>query len=149
MANWRKTCLNTALLRLFGTMIISGCAGGGQTLPETGGQTLSQEVTTEYLLTTAGFKRLEVNDETPKRQALLNNLPPGKISTYIRNSEVYHAYPDEGSNTLYIGNEAAYQKYLSLARGRKMCERVTGANQEKFWMCMQEDQQAGRGQPKK
>jgi len=149
MASCKKARFNAAFLLIFCAILFDGCAGGGQTLTETGGQTLSQKVTTEYLLTTVGFKRLQVNDGTPQWQAILNNLPQGKISTYIRNGEVYHVYPDEGSNALYIGNEDAYQKYLSLAQGRKMCERVTGANQEKFWICMDEYQQADRVQPKK
>ncbi len=150
MTDWRKTWLNAAILLLSGAMLLSGCAGGGTTMAETGGQTLSQQVTTEYLLTTAGFKKLRVNEsETPKWQALLNNLPPGKISTYIRNGEVYYVYPDEGSNTLYLGNEAAYQKYASLAQGRKLCQQVTGPDQEKFWICMDEYQQAEKLQPRK
>ena len=130
---------------ILAAILVNGCAGGGQTLVETGGQTLPQEVTTEYLLTTAGFKRLAVNDETPKRQALLNNIPPGKMVTYTRNGEVYHAYADEGSKALYIGDDAAYQRYQALGRDRKLCERIPGTNQVEFWGCMQEYQGRGTG----
>jgi len=96
-------------------------------------------VTTEYLLTTAGFNRWEVNEETPKRQALLNSIPPGKLTTFERGSEVYHAYADVGSNVLYIGDDAAYQRYLALGRNRKLCQRVPGTSQAEFWECMQEN----------
>ena len=134
-----------AISFILAAILINGCAGGGETLVETGGQTLPHEVTTEYLLTTAGFKRLAVNEETPNRQALLNNIPPGKLVTYTRNGEVYHAYADEGSRALYIGDEAAYQRYEALASGRKLCVRVPGTNQVEFWRCMQEYQERGTG----
>jgi len=145
MANWNRTNIMGAISLILAVSLMNGCAGGGQTLAETGGQTLPHEVTTEYLLTTAGFKRLTVNDNTPKLQALLNNIPPGKISTYTRNGDVYHAYADEGSRALYLGDEAAYQRYESLARGRNLCVRVPGKNQVEFWGCMQEYQEHGAG----
>jgi hypothetical protein len=134
-----------AISLILAAILLNGCAGGGQTLVETGGQTLPQEVTTEYFLTTAGFKRLAVNDDTPKMQALLNNIPTGKLVTYTRNGEVYHAYADVGSQALYIGDEAAYQRYLALAAGRKLCQRVPGTNQVEFWGCMQEYRERGPG----
>lgn len=145
MANGNGARFWGALFLLLATILVNGCAGGGQTRVETGGQTLPQEVTTEYLLTTAGFKRLPVNEETPKRQALLTSIPPGKLVTYTRNGEVYHAYADLGSSALYIGDEVAYQRYLALAKNQKVCERVPGTNQAGFWECMQEYQERGTG----
>lgn len=106
-------------------------------------------MTTEYLLTKAGFKKWDVNQETPKRQALLAALPPEKISTYKRNGQTYHVYADVGSNSLYVGDEAAYQRYLSLAGKRQVCERVTGANQVQFWSCIEESTQGAAGQLEK
>ncbi len=132
----RRARFRGAIFLIFVAILVNGC---------TGGPALQQEVTTEYLLTNSGFQRWEVNEQTPKRQALLNGLPEGKISTYMRNHEVYHVYPGEGSY-LYVGNEAAYQKYLSLTRDRKVCERVSGENQVKFWGCMEEYQQSGARQ---
>lgn len=125
------------LLAMAIVFVVAGCAGEQYPV----GQTLKREVTTEYLLTTAGFQRWDVNDETPKRQALLNNLPKRTIVTYQRNGEVYHAYADE--NSLYIGDGAAYQRYLTLAGDRNLCQRVTGTNQVEFWSCMQEGRQPG------
>jgi hypothetical protein len=145
MANWNRTRFMGALSLILAAVLMNGCAGGGQTLAETGGQTLSHEVTTEYLLTTAGFKRLPVNNETPRLQALLNSIPPGKLVTYSRDGDVYHAYADEGSRALYIGDEAAYQRYETLAKGRNLCVRVPGTNQVEFWGCMQEYQGRGAG----
>jgi hypothetical protein len=145
MANWNRTRLVGAISLILAAILLNGCAGGNQTLAQTGGQTLPHEVTTEYLLTTAGFKRLAVNDETPKLQALLNNIPAGKLVTYSRDGDVYHAYADQGSRALYIGDEAAYQRYEALASGRNLCVRVPGTNPVEFWGCMQEYQTRGTG----
>jgi hypothetical protein len=96
-----------------------------------------------YLLTTAGFQRWEVNDETPRRQALLTSLPPGKIVAYKANGGNYYVYADDTTGFLYAGTEDAYQKYLSLSQGRKLCERVEGPNHEAFWRCFEEYQTVG------
>ena len=141
MAKWNSAWFLARICLILVALLVCGCAGGGQTLTETGGQTLPQEVTTEYLLTAAGFKRWEVNDDTPKRQALLENISPGKLTTYKRDGEVYHTYADVGSNVLYIGDDTAYQRYLTLAGNRKLCQRVPGTNQAQFWECMQESQE--------
>jgi hypothetical protein len=130
MDHRRSARLTPAIFVILFTILVYGCVGG---------QALQQEVTTEYLLSQAGFKRWDVNEQTPKRQALLSALPPGKISTYIRDGQVYHAYPGEGAY-LFVGDETAYQNYLSRSRDRKMCERVTGANQVQFWSCMEDSQ---------
>jgi hypothetical protein len=134
MANRKLSRLWAALALILFTLPVYGCAGG---------QSLQQVVTTEYLLKTAGFQTWDVNMETSKRAALLNYLPKGTISTYIRDGVVLHAYPDENSNKIYVGDEAAYQKYLSLAQGKQMCQRVTGENNVQFWSCMDDYQQGG------
>jgi hypothetical protein len=148
MARRGRAGFQAAIIGIFLVFLVSGCAGGGETLRQTGGQTLAQEVTTEYLLASAGFEKWDINDKTPKRQALLAALPPGKISTYQRNGQTYHVYADAGSGNLYVGDEAAYQRYLTLAGQWKVCERVTGPNQVHFWSCMEESQRGG-GQPRK
>lgn len=134
MAKQKSPRWGAIILLILSTLLLYGCAGG---------QALQQVVTTEYLLTTAGFQVWDVNMETSKRAALLNYLPKGKISTYIRDGRVLHAYPDENSNKIYVGDENAYQKYLSLAQGKQMCERVQGANNVQFWSCMDDYQQGG------
>ena len=140
MRQGRRTCLKAASSLILFTIMISGCLGG---------QTLQQDVTTEYLLSSAGFQKLDVSYVDAKREALMEALPIGKISTYMRDGQVYHAYVDGTSRNIYIGDEAAYQRYLVLAGDRKVCERVTGANQVQFWSCMEGYQQPGMGQPKK
>ena len=134
MANLRSAGLRPAMFFFLFAILVSGCVAG---------QTFQQEVTTEYLLLTSGFQIWQVNETTPKRQALLEALPEGQISTYIRDGQTYHAYPDLTSKIIYVGDDAAYQKYLSLSQGRKMCQRVTGPNQVQFWRCMEDFQQPG------
>lgn len=136
MAMRMKAGVIPAILLILFTILINGCAGG-QT------QTTQPPVNTEDLLVTAGFQRWVVSMETPKRQALLDAIPKGKIVTYERNGEVLHAYANDRTNTLLVGNAAAYQKYLSLAQGKEMCERVAGSNAVEFWSCMQEPRGEG------
>ena len=124
MTKWRAVKFYGAFFLVISTLCFSGCAGG---------QTTQQLVVTEYLLKDAGFKAFEVNDTTPERQAILDAIPRGKITTFTGDAGVYHVYADEGSKTLYMGDEAAYQKYLSLAKGRQLCERVDAPNSAPFW----------------
>lgn len=134
MANWRSARFNAAILLISCAILFYGCAGG---------QTSQQVVSPLYMLTEAGFQRWDVNMETPKSQALLNALPYGKIVTYKRDGEVYHVYGDKNSNALYVGNAAAYQKYLSMTQAKQICERVEGKNQQEFWTCFEEFQTVG------
>ncbi|MCX5888949.1 MAG: hypothetical protein NTY36_05785 [Deltaproteobacteria bacterium] len=140
MTNCRKVEFYGAFFLVLCTLFFSACAGG---------QGTQHLVVTEYVLTDAGFKAWEVNDTTPKRQAMLDAIPRGKITTFSGDGEVYHVYADEGSKTLYVGDEAAYQKYLSLAKGRQLCERVDAPNSVAFWSCFDDVKQPGGGQGRK
>jgi hypothetical protein len=143
MLKSNHTRLMGVIFLVLTAFLLNGCAGGGETMVETGGQTLQQQVTTEYLLTTAGFKRLVVTNETPRTAALLNNIPPSQLVVYERDGQVYHAYADVAHQTLYLGDLAAYQRYETLAKGKNLCVRVPGANAVQFWGCMQEFQEHG------
>jgi len=132
----RKQAGFSALLLLaFLALLLPGCAGGPAT---------QDLVMTEYFLEKAGFEKWAVNDTTPKRQALLNSIPRGKITTYEKGGVTYHAYTDEAAQRLYVGDDAAYQKYVSISQGRKLCERVTAPDSSQFWTCYDEYQKAGR-----
>jgi hypothetical protein len=135
MANRRQARNKAIILLIFCTILFYSCAGA---------QTTQEAVVTEYLLTKAGFQPYKANMTTPKTQALLNAIPKGQITTFKGNGMVYHAYPDERSNTLYVGDAAAYSKYLSLAKGQKVCRRVEAENSVGFWSCFDEFQQSGR-----
>jgi hypothetical protein len=142
-SNHHYTRFLGVILLILAAFLLNGCVGGGETVVETGGQTLQQQVTTEYLLTTAGFKRLVVTNDTPRTAALLNNIPQGQLVVYQRDGQTYHAYADVAHQTLYLGDQAAYQRYETLAKGRNLCVRVPGANAVQFWGCMQEFQERG------
>jgi len=135
MANRRQARSKALILLIFCTILFYSC---------TGAQTIQETVVTENLLTRAGFQPYKANMETPKTQALLDAIPKGQITTFTGNGKVYHAYPDERSNTLYVGDEAAYQRYLSMAKGQKVCRRVEAQNSAGFWSCFDEFQKSGR-----
>jgi hypothetical protein len=138
MANRRQAGFNTAICLIFLIILFYGCAGG-QIYP--GAQTTQGVVIEEYMLTKAGFKPHKPNMETPKTQALLDAMPSGQITTFRRGGEVYHAYPDKLSNTLYVGDQAAYENYVSMAQDKKVCQRVDAPDSSGFWGCFQEMQQ--------
>jgi hypothetical protein len=95
----------------------------------------------EYMLTEAGFTPYKPNMETPKTQALLDALPSGQVTTFKGEGKIYHAYPDKGANILYVGDQNAYDKYVSMAQGKKVCQRVEAPDSSGFWSCFQELQQ--------
>jgi hypothetical protein len=140
VANRRQARSKTAIGFILVVILFYGCAGGQV---ESGGQPLQGVVIDEYMLTKAGFKPYKPNMETPKTQALLDALPGGQVTTFRVNGTAYHAYPDKGSNILYIGDQAAYDKYVSMAQGKKLCQRVEAPDSSGFWGCFQEMQQKG------
>jgi hypothetical protein len=140
MANRRQARSNAAIGVIFTAILFYGCAGGQV---RSGGQPLQAVVIDEYMLTTAGFQKYKPNMETPKTQALLDALPSGQVTTFTGNGKIYHAYPDKRSNILYVGDQAAYEKYASMAQGKKLCQRVDAPNSSGFWGCFQEMQQQG------
>ena len=140
MGNRRRAGYNAAICLIFLTILFYGCGGA---YPGGGGQTTDSVVIDEYMLTTAGFQKYKPNQETPRTQALLDALPSGQITTFRANGTAYHAYPDKFSNILYVGDQAAYEKYVSLAQGKKVCQRVDAPDSAGFWGCFQEMQQKG------
>jgi hypothetical protein len=112
-------------------------------------QKQQEQVVTEYLLEQAGFDKWRVNQTTPKREALLSALPKGTIVTYRSNGKVYHAYGDKIASIIYVGDEAAYQRYLSLAQSKNLCERREGGESAQFWSCFYEQRQGGGAPPGK
>jgi hypothetical protein len=140
VANRRQARSKLAFCFILAAILFYGCAGGQV---ESGGQPLRAVVIDEYILTTAGFQKYKPNMETPKTQALLDALPSGQVTTFTGNGKIYHAYPDKGSNTLYVGDQAAYDKYVSMAQGQKICQRVDAPDSSGFWGCFQEMQQKG------
>jgi hypothetical protein len=64
----------------------------------------------EDMLAAAGFTLVPAN--TPQRQASLTSLPPHKFSHQVRNNVVIYTYADPTiCDCLYVGNQAAYDRY--------------------------------------
>ncbi|HZE20966.1 MAG TPA: hypothetical protein VE082_02845 [Desulfobaccales bacterium] len=145
MMDWKQAGTKAAILLIFPFILFCGCAEGP--VRTSIQQSTQQSVIDEYLLTKAGFKPYQANDTTPRTAALIGALPRGQISTFRADGTVYHAYPDKVSHTLYVGTQAEYAKYLSLAQGQKVCQPVQGTNSAGFWNCMDEFQKSG-GLPK-
>jgi hypothetical protein len=143
MANRSQARNKAIILLIFSTMLFYSCAEP-QRPRIVQRPSIQDTVVTEDLLTRAGFKPYSANMETPKTMALLNALPPGQITTFKGNGKVYHAYPDDRSSLVYVGDQAAYQRYLALAQGRKVCRRVEAQNSAGFWSCFDEFQKTGR-----
>jgi hypothetical protein len=143
MANRRQANYKALILLIFCTMLFNSCAEP-QRPSIVQRPSIQDTVVTEDLLSRAGFKPYSANMETPKTQALLNALPRGQITTFTGNGKVYHAYPDERSSLVYVGDQAAYQRYLAMAQGQKVCRRVEAQNSAGFWSCFDEFQKSGR-----
>jgi len=64
----------------------------------------------EDMLAAAGFTLVPAN--TPQRQASLSTLPPHKFVHQVRNNVVLYTYADPTiCDCLYVGNQAAYDRY--------------------------------------
>jgi hypothetical protein len=66
----------------------------------------------EDMLAAAGFTLVPAN--TPQRQTSLAALPPHKFVRQLRNNMVIFTYADPTiCDCLYVGNQAAYDRYRS------------------------------------
>jgi len=64
----------------------------------------------EDMMAAAGFTVVPAN--TPQRQASMRRLPPHKFVQQARNNAMIYTYADPTiCNCLYVGNQAAYDRY--------------------------------------
>jgi hypothetical protein len=134
MMFWNKERFIAAILLVLFAFPLCGCAGV---------ETSQDRVVTEYILREAGFAKLEVNDTTPTRQALMTAIPKGQFTTYNLDGKKYWVYKDEPSQALYFGDEAAYRKFASLVGDKRLCQSMDATQSAPFWSCFQEFQKAG------
>ena len=87
----------------------------------------------------------------PSQEALLAALPKRTVIKYERDGQKLYAYGDKDSRVLYIGDDAAYERYLALAKGREICQVDSGGGVDStsFWNCMDSYRQGSGGQPRK
>ena len=129
----RKAGINVVLGVIFLALIVGGCA-----TQRAGTQ---QTVVSEYVLQKAGFKRWNVNYQTPERAALMSSVPKGQLTKFEGDGKTYYVYNDPNHDALYTGNEIAYQNYLSLSHGKNVCQVNQGSNNANFWGCFQDYEQ--------
>ncbi len=132
---WSKARFNTVVLFVLFAVMFAACAEVQQST--------ERQVVSEYMLTEAGFGKLDVNDTTPNRQALLDAVPRGQFLNYRLDGVDYYVYANRISHALYIGDEAAYRKYQAMTNDRRLCQRLDAAEGAPFWSCLQ-DMQTGK-----
>ena len=95
---WRST---------LAVLSLAGCSGTSAPSPRT----------VESNLASAGFRG--VVPDTPKKQEAIKRLPARKLTEASRSGKRYYWYADpEGCGCVYVGSEAAYQRYDELAQAR-------------------------------
>lgn len=132
---WSKAKFHTVILFVLLAVLFAGCAEVQQTT--------ERQVVSEYLLTEAGFGKLDVNDTTPNRQAIMDAVPRGQFLNYQLDGVNYYVYADRISHALFIGDEAAYSKYQAMTSDRRLCQRMDAAEGAPFWSCLQ-DMRSGK-----
>ena len=149
MENPKRAGLGAAVCLMLVAMLCSGCGGKGGPIASRQ-ENVQEQVGSEYFLQQAGFRKYQVNQNMPQQEALVSALPKRTVTTYVRDGQKLYAYGDKDSRVLYIGDEAAYQRYLALAKGREVCEVREGSGESaKFWGCMDDYRQGGGKQPGK
>lgn len=133
MITWKNKKFGICILLITLAMGLNGCA--------TVDQGTENQVINEYMLTSAGFGKLDVNAQTPNRQALWDASIPGKFVTYYVGGVKYYVYADRISNALYIGDEAAYQRFSAKTTDKRLCQSLDApSDSSAFWSCYQEFQ---------
>ncbi len=124
------------ILLLLLPVLLTSCAGAIS-------QNTPNKVINEYMLTSAGFAKLDVNDTTPNRQALWDASMPGQFITYYVGDRKYYVYADNMTKALFVGDEAAYQKFQTKVGDKKLCQSLDATDYSAFWSCYQEFQKGG------
>ena len=114
-----------ALLVMVIAVALAGCA----TAP-----TASTKSPDNYL-TAAGFKTRTA--KTPAQQAYLKRVPDRKLLAHKRNGTTRYVFVDQQNHKVYVGNEAAFQQYLKMARQANLEQKHLQAEQQEsdpeFW----------------
>jgi Tfp pilus assembly PilM family ATPase len=105
-----KTTL-TAALALALAVLVAGCAAIRK----------EEAQSTESVLAAAGFRMKPA--DTPERLANLQAMRPRKIVPREKDGHVVYAYADPtGCRCLYVGDEAAYQRFQQLSIQKQLAQ---------------------------
>lgn len=97
--------LRFSLLAL--ALLVAGCGGTKAPKPRA----------VESDLRSAGFRAIV--PDTPKKQEAIKRLPARRLTEASRNGKPYYWWADpEGCGCVYVGGEAAYRRYDTLAQAR-------------------------------
>ncbi len=109
---WRLCAVLASMI-----VVVGGCAAMRK----------SEVDTQEQLLSAAGFQ-MKLAD-SPQKLTHLQTLTSQKLVPHTRDGKVYYVYADpEFCKCMYVGNDAAYQKYQDLALKEKLSqERLNAA----------------------
>ena len=95
-------------LSLIPLLLLSACSTVKHEIAESSARDM------EYQLHAAGFKVLLADSN--EKQALLKNLPEGRLSRYPAGPEVFYMYPDPVvCSCLYVGRETEFRNLQKLA----------------------------------
>jgi len=90
-------------------LLLGGCAAGTAGGPTQASATSSME----QMLVQADFKIFPEN--SPKCQAVCQKMPPEQLVPQKKGDQIAYAYYAPGTQRLYVGDEAAYQRFINLA----------------------------------
>jgi hypothetical protein len=110
----RKTRWFSVGLMLVCTIWLAACAGAPS----------SQAPSTTDLLLQSGFQA-----RPPLKAEHLQSLPPHQFVPVHWQGKTFYVYPDPGTNSLYFGNEAAYQRYKVKAAEARATEAQRASEQ--------------------
>jgi hypothetical protein len=135
--SWMGWLLGLAAL----AFLLSGCATG-----TAGGPTQSSVPDRmEGLLVQAGFKLIP--ESNPRRQAICQKLPAGQFCPHQKGDQTVYGYVIPGTQRLYVGDEAAYQRFINLAVQQQVEERYRPVSDPRtdpeFWQMWQDSQGGG------
>ena len=125
----KKINLSLLIIFLVGIIGISlaGCAGGPTATTAT-----APAKPTPQLLSEAGFKASSGN--TSKQIAYMQNCPKDTLMIHTRADTNAYCYVDQATNTMYMGDEAAYQRLQNLLKSQQQTIREKKIeNDPLFW----------------
>ncbi len=140
----RKRILEMRWLLVMAAMglLLGGCAAG-----TAGGPTQAAAPSgMEQMLVQAGFKIFP--QDSPKCQEVCRKLPPEQLVPHKKGDKMAYAYYAPGTQRLYVGDEAAYQRFINQAviqnlEPRRRAVMETVPDDPEFWTLWSSSQGGG------
>ena len=130
---WTRWLLSMVALSFW----LSACAAG-----TTGGPSQAAAPSSmEELLIQAGFEIFP--ESSPKCQRVCQTMPPEQLVPEKKGDKMLYAYYAPAAKRLYVGDEAAYQRFINLAvlkslEPRKRAVLETVPDDPQFWTMWQD-----------